>query len=147
MQHKITNLNNKKNYEFEFDKKNVMDVYLDGKLIMKCEYCILGMYNIELSVWYWSWNIAFINKFLIEKPIEHIKGFLNEINDNYDKFKKDDAEMLHYLLSNGNFYIANNKIDKIIKLGLYLTESIWYFPIKQEGERVQYVLVTKVLQY
>lgn len=147
MQEKINGINNKKNYEYVFDKKNIMSVYLDDKLVMKCEYSILGMYNVQLSVWYWSWAVAFINKSLIEMPIKKVKDFSKELDDNYNKFNKVDAEIIHYFLTNDNFYIAPSGIDKIIKLGLYLTKALWFFPVKMDGDRVQYVLVEKVLQY
>jgi hypothetical protein len=175
IQKKITNLNNKKNYEYIFSKKSdthTVEVYLDNKLILKGEYCILGLYNIQLSVWYWSWNIAFINKKLIELPINKIKNFIGEINDNYKKFNNEEAELMHYLLSNDNFYISSKHIEKLVKLSLYLTKSIWYFPIKQTNNNtdndttddsndyinndyinndspntVQYIMITKILQY
>lgn len=153
MQKKVHNLNNKNNYEYVFSKNDDMqtvEIYLDNKFVLKAEYVILGLYNIQLSMWYWSWNIAFINKKLTELPINKIKSFINVLNDNYDKFNKVDAEMLHYLISNDNFYISNNNIDKIIKLGLYLTKSVWYFPIKQNDDNInqlEYILITKILQY
>jgi hypothetical protein len=157
MQKKIEKLNNKQNYEFTFSKNNsdqIVEVYLDNKLIMKGEYCTLGLYNIQLSVWYWSWNLVFLNKKLTELPIKKIKNFINEINDNYKKFDSEEAELMHYLLSNDNFFISFNHIEKLIKLSLYLTKSIWYFPIKQNengnvgsNNTIQYIMITKVLQY
>ena len=173
IQKKITSLNNKKNYEYVFSKKSdipIVEVYLDNKFILKGEYCILGLYNIQLSVWYWSWNIAFINKKLIELPTKKIKNFIGEINDNYKKFNNEEAELMYYLLSNDNFYISSKHIEKIVKLSLYLTKCIWYFPIKQTNNdsntqeddknddstndlnnnshnTVQYIMITKILQY
>ncbi len=154
IQEKVKDLSNKNNYEYVFSKNDdiqLIEVYLDNKFILKAEYCVLGLYNIQLSMWYWSWNIAFINKKLIELPVKKIKNFISIIDDNYDKFDKVDVESLHYLISNDNFYISNSNIDKIIKLSLYLTKSIWYFPIKQndndESNQLQYILITKILQY
>jgi hypothetical protein len=150
MQHKINGLNNKNNYEYVFDQKNgshIVGVYLDDKLIMKAEYCCLGMYNVQLSVWYWSWTIAFVNNALIEAPIDKVKGFKEKINDKYEKFDKVEAEMLQYLLSNDSFYISIGNMDKIIKLGLYLIGGIWYFPVKKDGDKVEYIIITKILQY
>ena len=143
-------LDNKNNYEFTFsqnDNTQIVEVYLNDKFILKAEYVILGLYNIQLSVWYWCWNIAFVNKKSIELSTDKIKTFINTLEDNYDKFNKHDAEVIHYLLSNDNFYISNDNINKIIKLSLYLTKSIWYFPIKQNSDLLQYVLITKILQY
>jgi hypothetical protein len=148
MQEKISDLNNKNNYEYAFSQNgDIVEVYLNDLLIMKANYCIFGSYNIQLSVWYWSWNIAFINKKLIELPKEKIKEFEKTIENKYEKFNKMEAEVLHYLVSNDNFYISGNHIDKIIKLSLYLTNSLWYFPVKQDANKIQYILITKILQY
>ncbi len=160
MQKKVPELNNKKNYEYVFSKTNniqSVEVYLDDKLVLKGEYCVLGLYDIRLSVWYWSWNMAFVNKKLTDLPIKKIKNFITEIDDNYKKFNNEEVEIIHYLIANDNFYIGTNNIDKIIKLSLYLTKGIWYFPIKRGNNdidfdnngpnTVEYIMITKVLQY
>lgn len=145
---KIDGLDNKNNYKYHFQKNNLVEVYLGDKLVMKGEYCTLGLYSIQLSVWYWSWAIAFINKQLIELPLEKVKKFVDVIDNKYEEFNKKEVEMLHYLVSNNNFYISNDKIDKIIKLGLYLTKSIWCFPIAHNDKnQIEYILITKILQY
>lgn len=147
-----------KDYEYAFSDENIVEMYLDGKLKMKAEYNIIGLYNIPLSIWYWGWNIAFINKNLINATIK-IKEFLNVINDNkeYSKFNKTEIEELHYVLSNDNFYISSTNIDKIIKLALYLTKGIWVFPMKynddkkqkemEHMDKIEYILITKILQF
>lgn len=146
----ITNLDEKQNYTYNYIDDNVIEILFKDKLVLKGEYCVLGLYNIQLSLWYWSWNIAFINKKLTKKPISNIKNYIDVINKNYDKFNVVDVEMLHYLLSNDNFYISNDNINKLIKLGLYLTKCAWFFPIKQydgNDNVIQYILITKILQY
>lgn len=146
----ITNIDDKQNYTYKYVDDNIIEIFIKDKLILRGEYCVLGIYNIQLSLWYWSWNIAFINKILTNKPINDIKNYIDIIDKHYDKFNVVDVEMLHYLLSNDNFYISNNNINKLIKLSLYLTKGIWYFPIKQyDGNNniIQYIMVTKILQY
>ena len=134
-----------KNYDYVFEN-NIVELYLDDKLKLKAEYNIIGMYNIPMSVWYWGWNIAFVNKKLLES-IKPIKAFETILNKDYAKFDKIEAEELHYLVSNDNFYVSGKNVDKIIKLALYLTKAIWYFPIKKESDKVEYILITKILQF
>ena len=148
-----------KDFEYVFNENediNTVEIYLDGKLKLKAEYNIIGLYNIPLSMWYWAWNIAFINKNLI-KDIVKIKDFVNVIDKEYNKFNKLEAEELHYVLSNNNFYVSGDNIDKIIKIALYLTKAIWYFPIKysdhknqkdfEQMDKIEYILITKILQF
>ena len=146
-----------KDYEFIFgDNDNVVEIYLNGKLKLKAEYNTIGLYNIPLSVWYWAWNISFINKNLI-KDVLKIKDYVNVIDKDYNKFNNLEAEELHYVLSNDNFYVSGDNIDKIIKLALFLTKGIWYFPIKytdqkkqkdfEQMDKIEYILITKILQF
>lgn len=145
-----------KDYEYVFnDNSNIVELYLNDKLKLKAEYSIIGLYNIPLSVWYWGWNIAFINKKLI-KPVLQINEFGKEITNNYASFDKIEAEELYYIVSNNNFYISSNNIEKIIKLSLYLTKAIWCFPVKYnnhnksdigEMDKIEYILITKILQF
>lgn len=147
-------LDERGNYEYVFTKSSsgihIVEVYLDDKLVLKGEYCILGMYNIQLSVWYWSWNIVFVNKKLIGLVVEKVKGYNKVIEDKFEEFERKDAELLHYFVGNDNFYIMHDNMDKLVKLGLYLVEGVWYFPIKKmnnDMHMVEYIIITKVLQY
>lgn len=144
-----------KDYDYVFVDDNIVEMYLDDKLKFKAEYGILGMYNIPVSVWYWSWNIAFINKKLT-KNTDEIKEFAVTLNKDYAKFDKTEVEKLHYLVSNDNFYISGKNVDKLIKLSLYLTKAIWCFPIKHHNvkekdveriDKIEYILITKILQF
>lgn len=154
-------INKEYTYIFSNDNNNyIVEIYLDDNLIIKAEYDIVGLYNIPLSVWYWSWNISFINEKLIGN-LSKVKEFSGNIKDNYKNFDIKEADELYYLLSNGNFYVSSDKIDLIIKLVLYITGGIWIFPIKYSNktnkinknniidqmDRIQYILITKIIQY
>lgn len=158
----LTKLDVNKEYTFIFSNDNdnyIVEIYLDDKLIIKAEYDIVGLYNIPLSIWYWSWDIAFLNKKLIGNMIK-VKEFSKNLKDNYNNFDRQEAEELHYILSNGNFYISSDKIDRIIKLVLFITKGMWIFPIKYSNnnnnnknnimdqmDRIQYILVKKIIQF
>jgi hypothetical protein len=146
-------------FEYIFTEQNnyhTVEIVLEGQVKIKGEYNIVGMYNIPLSVWYWGWNIAFINKKLIEK-LDNIKNFLDSLEENFKDLNGKEAEEIHYLLSNDNFYTTSENIDKLIKLVLYITNAVWCFPIKHtqsnlkkntdEMDRTDYIIVTKILQY
>ena len=148
-----------KDYSFERyeeNKNQLVNIFLDEKLILKAEYNVIGMYNIPLSIWYWGWNIAFLNKDLI-KDLQMVSDFLNLLDKNYQDFDAKEADLLYYFLSNPNFYITNDKIDEIIKLVLYLTKTIWFFPIKyinknnnisiDQLDKIEYIVIRRILQY
>lgn len=140
-----------KPYEYVFDK-NYVELYLDGKFCMKCEYGIMGMYNIGNSIWYWGWGISFID-FSLVKFLDNVTNFEKILDKEYSKFDRVEAEELHYVITNSSFYISNNNIDKIIRLCLYLTKGLWYFPIKRcndDGktcDKIEYIIVTKIVQF
>lgn len=145
----------KQNYNFNFVEdanKHIVEIYIDKKLKLKAEYNIVGMYNIPLSIWYWSWNIAFLNKDLFTE-LNKIKEFNESLNKNYKEFDSKEAEELHYLLANDNYYISSGNIERLIKIILYITKGVWIFPINHSDknsaeylDRVEYILITKILQ-
>lgn len=145
----------KQNYNFNFVEeanKHIVEIYIDKKLKLKAEYNIVGLYNIPLSVWYWSWNIAFLNKTLF-KELDKIKKFAESLDKNYNEFDSKEVEELHYLLANDNYYISSGNIERLIKIILYITKGLWIFPINHSDkksaeylDRVEYILITKILQ-
>lgn len=153
MNHKIE-MN--QDYEFNFiedNGKHIIEVYSDKKLKLKAEYNVIGLYNIPFSMWYWSWNIAFLNKDLYEE-LNKIKQFNDKLNKDYDQFDPKEADELHYLLSNDNYYISSGSIEKLMKVVLYITNGLWIFPINhtnaqnvsEQLDRIEYILITKILQ-
>lgn len=149
-----------KNYDFNFTEENnmnIVELYLDKKLKLRAEYNIIGLYNIPLSVWYWSWNIAFINKNVIKDVVSKLKSFANVLESDYKQFDMKEAEELYYLFSNDNFYISGSNIDKLIKIVLYLMNGVWILPINHKNgngngnsktmDRVEYLLITKIIQF
>jgi len=146
-----TKINVDSEFDYEFsdeDDKHIVDIYLNDKLKLKAEYQIIGMYNIPLSIWYWGWNIAFVNKNTIV-TFDNIQSFLDEVSN------PKEADELHYILTNGNFYISNENIKKIIDTTLFLKKGIWILPIKYKkdkkntdmSDKIEYILITKILQY
>lgn len=144
------------NYTFNFVEENnmhIVEIFIDDKLKIKAEYNIVGLYNIPLSMWYWSWNIAFLNKKLY-KELDKIRNFAKTLNNNFDQYDSKEAEELHYLLANDNYYISSGNIDRLIKVILYITKGLWIFPLNHDDkstspehlDRIEYILITKILQ-
>lgn len=136
-------ININKNYNFLL-KNNIVDIFENTNLVLKAEYHIIGVYNIPLSFWVWAWDISFINKSLIQ-PIKNIKNILpnSKINPNSKLYDE-----IYFLISNGSFYISAENLPKLIKLALYYTQGIWYFPIKyqDESDKLEYIIIDKILQ-
>lgn len=156
MKREITNKignQNELNYTFEKDNNEIpiIEVFNKNQLLFKAEYNVIGIYNIPLSVWYWGWNIGFIDKKLINDILE-VKNFKNILKDKYQEFDPIEAEQFYYLLSNDNFYISNDKIELITKLVMFLTKGVWTLPILLENntnemDRIKYILIKKIVQY
>jgi hypothetical protein len=155
--HKIMDVD--KNYDYVFSEnesgKSIVEIYDNQKLKLKAEYSVIGLYNVSLSVWYWGWNIQFINRNLVKKS-NRAKKFSKLLKNDYKQLNIDkyNAEELYYVTSQGNFYISLKNIDKIIKLILYLTRAIWYFEVKfidknqqDRIDKIEYILIEKILQH
>lgn len=117
-------INPDKKYKIDFsDNNNTASISVEGKLKLKVKYDIIGAYNISSSVWYWAWNITFIDKSLISNSLK-VKNYYNNINE-----KKDTShqlkDKLHYLLTNGNFYLSGKNLDKLLQLTTYIIQSHW----------------------
>lgn len=149
-----------KEYQYNFVEENgkhIVEINSNNKLKLKAEYNTVGLYNIPLSMWYWAWSLPFVNKKLLDK-INIIKAFPQKLEKqkDFNKISQVELEELHFLTSNNNFYCSGQNIDRIIRLVLYLTEALWYFPVKHvdtevnnnnQMERIEYIIITKILQF
>jgi hypothetical protein len=147
-----------KEYQYTFVEENgkhIVEINSNNKLKLKAEYNIVGLYNIPVSVWYWSWSLPFVNKKLLEK-VNIVKDFPQKLEKqkDFNKISELELEELYFLTSNNNFYCSGKNIDRIISLVLYLTEALWYFPVKiadetstYKMERIEYIIITKILQF
>lgn len=138
-------INIKKEFDYVFEN-NTVELYDDGKKILTGEYEIVGLFNYSMSVWYWAYNVSFVNKKLMSAS-KNVRNFTKYIKDNYEKFDSKEVEDYYYYTSNGNFFITDEKINDILMLTLYINKGIWIFPIKREQVGVvQYIIITKITQ-
>jgi len=141
-------INNGVKYTFsEKNGINYVEIIDHGKLVLKAEYSLIGLYNVGVSVWYWGWNIAMIDKSLIQK-IKKIKKYYKTIKAEYHKYNAQEIDEIYYFLRNGNFYISQQNVLKIVKLALFLTKSNWYLEVMRNDQTggIQYIFIDKVVQ-
>ncbi len=154
-----------KNYKYKFtkDKHNnhIIEVYNNDRLELKAKYEIIGLYNLINSVWYWAWNISSVNRALT-KESQKVHELAKDIKDNYKKYLPDEADELHYISTNGNFFMTYDNIIKLIKLILYLSKSEWYLFLahnkndttiqsqnakNSDLQRMEYILLKQIIQF
>lgn len=126
--------------------ENIVTITSKTKTI-KAEYDLIGVYNVDTSVWYWGWSLP-VNK-LFHDSLKKIKEFPNYIKKNYERFNKKDAEEYLYMTSNNNMYISHKNIEKLIKLSLYLLkgESYVIVPVNGDINRLEYLNIKRILQH
>ena len=54
---------------YKINDKQIVEMFLKDKFLLKAEFCVLGIYNTPISMWYWSRAITFINNDLVNKSI------------------------------------------------------------------------------
>lgn len=155
------------NYKMYSGDTHIIEIYDNNKMILKAEYDLIGIYNIFNSIWYWAWNIQFVDRSLA-KNSEKVKKFAKELNDKYDDYLKNNKmkvlDNYYYICKNGNFYTSSDNILKMIKLMMYLTDGLWYIPIclgkddvtcvvnEKDGypsalKRMEYLMIKKVISF
>ncbi len=163
---KYINLN--KNYKFEFNTdpvgNSILEMYDDdNKIVLKAEYCFIGIYNLINSVWYWAWNVEFLDKKLAEKS-KVVKQLKKDLVNDYEKYLLGEIDELYFYSSNGNFFVSHDNVVKLAKLMLYLAKGLWFLTVcpgknnskscmyekgSDESEsvrRLEYVMITKIVQ-
>lgn len=115
-------------YLIENDKPKIIIKDSDGNLFLKADYKLLGIYNLYNSVFYWSYNLSYLNQLLvINKNNEYNKELLHNMKD-YEDITY--VEFINYITSNDNFFISIKNIDVIIKFSLYLHKKFeWCLPV------------------
>lgn len=138
------------NYKFTFmyinEREHIVDVYIDEKLVIRANYEVLGCYNIINSIWIWSWCISYIEDDLTENPKKSAKHEYGILSQN--KITKDVEEYLYYL-SMQSFFISYKNLKKILRLGQYMTKSLFVLPHKIDDDKpimIEFILIKKIIQ-
>lgn len=123
-------------YVFSEDNNGKHTVELqdaNGKLVLKAEYSIIGTYNLFNNVWYWAWNIVFIDRQLAEGS-EKVRAVGDEVKNNYKKLGRKEADELHYMATNGNFMCQVGNVEKVVDLGMFVMKSKGLVEIQYDAE-------------
>lgn len=156
------------NYKYKFTKdkqgNHIIEIYDDeNKIKLKAIYEIIGLYNLINSVWYWAWDISFVNRALTKESLK-IKELAKDIKNNYKKYLPDEADQLYFVSTNGTFFITTENVTRLIKLLLYLSKGEWYLFIAHnkndsmiqsqnldnqnlDNQRIEYILLKKIIQF
>lgn len=129
-EHKLTKDKNDRNILELFDS--------DKKSVHRGEYEIIGIYDLTTSVWYWGWNIDLVDRTLV-KSIDAVKEITNEVKKNHSKYESREADYLHFISSNGNFFTIPDRLQGIIKVAMFETKAKWYVPIVYTADESSYV--------
>jgi hypothetical protein len=141
--------NGKYKYKFYYlDNIHYVDVFENNTQILKAEYEVLGLYNIVISTWLWSWANSYIEKPLAKSSLA-INVFYNELDSDQNKYDQEELEKINYYVNNPSFYIKSENIVNLIKLSLYGSDAKWILGIKDDENnpsRIEYIIVKKIIQ-
>ena len=149
---KLIGVTDQDNFSLKFykldDSKNIIDISdkNNGNLLMRCEYRVIGYFNISSSIWTWAWNNPFIEKSLcIDKDkFMELKQGIKKSNIN----QKEMEEILYYL-DDPAFYISFNNIDRLLKFIMYNIESPMILTKKNDTKNpsvIEIISVKEILQ-
>ena len=124
----------------EFFKKNwkvlptehLLEIYENNKLIYRCEYEIIGIYDKINKIWTWSPYITFINQSKT-KLIRKLKEF------NYKK------EEIKKLALTNNIKAEEKNIILFILMGCYISNSN-QFTFNEFDNFIEYFCITKIIE-
>jgi hypothetical protein len=138
------------NYDFKFrctdEGEHLVDIFDNKRMVMRATYEVLGCYSIACSIWVWGWSIDQIEASLVEGVRADSKKCRVALLDG--KVSKDVEGYLYYL-SNDTFFISYKNVDKLVKFGMYFTQSQFALPRKVGGSKpkiIEFVLIKKIIQ-
>lgn len=150
----IDDYNNKKK-EFVKNTKNdvyslvfdgdVVEIYSNGKKVMRAIYDTIGIYSTKTKYWIWSWNVDYL---YFEKKVTDLKKSIEtvllKIKENSFKATEKEKEMMNYYFSNDSFYLTN--LDLLIKIVLYFADGKWILTNKSDtSDNTEYILIKKII--
>ena len=141
-----TNIVDMKFYKLD-DSKDIVDVLNKetGNMIMRCEYKIVGYYNVTMSSWTWVWDNPFIEKNMrIDKELfMRMKPTILE-----QKSQSEKEEFLYYI-ENASYYISLANVERLIKFIMYVLDASTVLYNKNEHNSstvLEMIVITKILQ-
>lgn len=140
---KISKILNIDKFEYQIELKdsdeNLVYIYLNDKLILIGEYCLLGIYQKKLNLWLWASQSHGINQKTI-KRIQKIKMF-NHLFEYNTSVK---SKFYYQLLTQDIIKIYSDKeLSWINNLLLYLSNHLYFLNI-EVNDNLQFVTLRKI---
>jgi len=126
----------------------VLDIYIDTKKILTCNYDILGVYDVNCGIFSWSTTLKLVDRELLTK-VKHIQKYNKELEKLIITRKYSDIEFMEtilYYISNNMFYIESDNIEQLLEFSCFITDSIGYL-IQKEKNKYIYYLITNIVNY
>ena len=139
----------KNKYGFNNDLKYNIDGKLlygydkQNNLVLRANFQYIGIFNIETSVWVWSWNIPFIGKSMT-KLARNVKKYIKK--NLQKKLHGLEKELYNFYISYNNFYVNQEDINRIIMLNIYVNKNKWFATFKQK-KYIYYLFIDRIIQY
>lgn len=133
-----------KKYKFESNNSNKIVHIFDNKtnrLLGTYKYQTVGIFNKNTSIWNWAWTTPFIDRSEYSEIIK-IKKYSKELMDNYNKYKPNEVEELHFYTSTDCFFCTTETISLLKKLVLYLSKGLWIITNEKTIENFNIVIFT-----
>lgn len=136
--HKLNELNKQKLFikSNKSNEENILEIYSEDLLLFKGYYYIGGIYDTVTFMWYWPYILDYMDQSLcISKNI--IYDLYKYAKKNSQYINQRDMEDITFRTTNNSFYMNSiNNITPLFKLLIYFTESIDYFFIYYDDNKV-----------
>lgn len=117
------------------DGDNIIKIYKQTATIFSGIYNILGVYDMGVSMWYWSYILDYMDQSLCTSKdvITNIRNFCRN-----GQLDKPNIEDVVFRTSNDSIYMSSiNNILPLIKILLYFTKSSDYLLVYYENNAMQ----------
>lgn len=129
-----------KQYELIFEKSSnssseyIVNVVYNKNKSVKCNYEIIGMYNVVLSQWIWSYAMY------VEKNLTNL---VSNIKLNKNEYAND--ELALFYVDNTTFFLSYKNLQDFINFTLYMVKGKWILSHKLNDSQIEFIVITKII--
>lgn len=129
------------------DQKKVQ-VYSKKKLLFEGTYDIIGLFNVNSSVWYWGWAVDFVDRSLVERSTE-IKKYIKK--SFYEKKPTEKQEQaIYFYAKTGSFMTNVENVLFLIKLSLFILKGEWFLQYTHSEDDMntvkEFIIIKKIIE-
>lgn len=133
------------NYSLKF-KNNKITINTSSGSSIEGTYQILGVYNKNISTWYWAWSCPFFIKDEYSE-IKKIQSYPNKLFKDKKDFDGMEFEKYDFYCSNNVFLASKENLKEILNLSLFFLQGINVFKFSFEEndcKYIQFIALTKI---